>query len=222
MAGMKQLLFTLMLIFVVVSPVLAACQDVSSPSQQVAAENVGAATQGPMQSPAEVVISQDTKVQLRLMESVSSASNHKGDVVQLEVVSDVVTDGTVVIPAGTTAVAKITEARARSAKHSGWIDFSTPELMVGGRKIRLALDTAKDRSDERTEVFGTIGWMILGAPLVAIQIPFAVVSGVLYAIFGDGTEMHPEDKEHEQGEMFTYYTRRNARVKMATMRVSTP
>jgi len=115
MAGMKQIGFTLMLFVIVLSPLAAACQQGSEsstvllkfpvlesctpldPAQPVVAgAQVGASQASSARPPGtsmEILIPQDTKVELRLLEGLSTATDHKGYVAHFAVASDVVAKG---------------------------------------------------------------------------------------------------------------------------------
>lgn len=71
-------------------------------------------------SPADLTLASGTPVHLMLNKTISSATAHVGDVVELLVLEDVVVDGLPVIPSGATAVGIVTEVEAkRRLGHGG-------------------------------------------------------------------------------------------------------
>jgi hypothetical protein len=155
--------------------------------------------------PTEVVIPQDMRVELRLMEGLSTVTDHKGYVVHLEVASDLVADGIVVVPAGTPITVKLTRAGSR-------IEFSDPKLMVDGRKVRLSELNSQQRGELGAETGAAIGMVIFAAPLIAIQLPISAGYALVH-------RMRTADKPSEyvfmdKGETFTYYVRDRMRVKV--------
>ena len=235
MACMKQIGFTLMLFVIVLSPLAAACQQGSESSTvllklpvlescapldaaqpAVAGARVGASQASsarPLGTPMEVLIPQDTRVELRLLEGLSTATDHKGYVVHLAVVSNVVADGIVVVPAGTLTTAKLTR--------SGRLEFSAPEVKVSGRKIRLAKCPAKkraeDRAEERAETGLAIEMMIIEAPLLAVELPILAGRGVVHLLCDEHRREPVDVVTAEPGEIFTFYTRDYVRVKTADL-----
>ena len=118
---MKQLGFTVMLYVVVLSPLAAVC-NTSAQNHQVR-------------------IPKGTPVRLRLAEGLSTSTVHKGDAVHLELASDLGEGAMIVAPAGTQATATVTCSRPGRGKKPGAIDFSDPELILDGEKIRLVCIT---------------------------------------------------------------------------------
>jgi hypothetical protein len=73
---------------------------------------VEAATKAPS-SPSDVTLPNGTPIHLILGKTISSATAHVGDVVELRVVEEVVVDGLAVIPRGATAVGIVTEVETK-------------------------------------------------------------------------------------------------------------
>ncbi|HWE85464.1 MAG TPA: hypothetical protein VG267_11000 [Terracidiphilus sp.] len=153
------------------------------------------------------MIPQDTQVKLRLMEGLSTATDHKGYVVQLEVASDVVADGVVVAPAGMRTTVKITHA-------GSMIQFSDPKLMAGGCDLRLSEHTAAERGELGAEEGAAIGMAIVDAPLVAIQLPISAVWAAVHAARSNNKKIPKDYVTMEKGETFLYYVRNSTRAKV--------
>lgn len=167
-----------------------------------------AVAQGVNPAPIDVVVPQDMRVQLRLTEGLSTVTDHKGYVVHLEVVSDVMAEGVVVVPAGTPLTVRLTHAGSR-------IEFSEPKLMVGGQRIRLSTLNKSERDELGAERGSAIGIAIFASPLIAIQLPISAGYAVVDAL----RDAHKKAPKHyvfmDKGETFTYYTRDQMRVQVA-------
>jgi len=211
-----------MLFVVVLSPLAAVCQALPDDPPVIESESlwsaVGnpeigpsqAASSQPSMPPTDVLIPQDTQVQLRLLEGLSTVTDHKGYVVHLEVTSDVVAGGVVVVPAGTQTTVKITHAGGR-------LEFSDPRLTVGGRKVRLSKLTAAERGELGAEEGAAIGIAIFAAPIIAVELPIVAVWGVAHAVHG----RPGESKAHhyvfrEKGEILRYYVRSRTQVNISS------
>jgi hypothetical protein len=76
-------------------------------------------------SPSEITLRNGTPIHLKLGKTMSSATAHVGDVVDLQVVEEVIVDGVSVIPPGSTAIGLVTEAEPKKRMgHSGKLAFS--------------------------------------------------------------------------------------------------
>jgi hypothetical protein len=76
-------------------------------------------------SPNEFTLRNGTVIHLKLAKSISSATAHVGDVVELHVTEDVVVDGMLVVPEGAKAMALVTEAEPKKhLGHGGKLGFS--------------------------------------------------------------------------------------------------
>jgi hypothetical protein len=76
-------------------------------------------------SPSEITLRNGTPIHLKLGKTISSATAHVGDVVDLQVVEEVIVDGISVIPAGSTAIGLVSEAEPKKRMgHGGKLAFS--------------------------------------------------------------------------------------------------
>jgi len=76
-------------------------------------------------SPTEFTLRNGTPIHIKLGKTISSATAHVGDVVELRVVEEVKVDGISVIPAGAAATALVTEAEPKKRMgHGGKLAFS--------------------------------------------------------------------------------------------------
>ncbi|HEV1995414.1 MAG TPA: hypothetical protein VGR03_13875 [Candidatus Acidoferrum sp.] len=76
-------------------------------------------------SPSEFTLRNGTPIHLKLGKTLSSATAHVGDVVDLQVVEEVIVDGFSVIPQGTAAVGLVTDAEPKKRMgHGGKLAFS--------------------------------------------------------------------------------------------------
>jgi hypothetical protein len=76
-------------------------------------------------SPSEITLRNGTPIHLKLGKTISSATAHVGDIVDLTVVEEVIVDGLSVIPAGSTAIGLVSEAEPKKRMgHGGKLAFS--------------------------------------------------------------------------------------------------
>jgi hypothetical protein len=76
-------------------------------------------------SPAEITLRNGTPIHLKLGKTISSATAHVGDIVELQVMEEVIVDGLSVIPAGSTAIGLVSEAEPKKRMgHGGKLGFS--------------------------------------------------------------------------------------------------
>ena len=76
-------------------------------------------------SASEITLRNGTAIHLKLGKTISSATAHVGDIVDLTVVEEVVVDGISVIPAGSTAIGIVSEAEPKKRMgHGGRLAFS--------------------------------------------------------------------------------------------------
>jgi len=114
-----------------------------------------------------VTLPAQTLVKVALSKTVDSGSAQVGDKVIYRVTEDVMVDGRVVIPAGTTSVATVTEVTAAGRLGRDGrvlIDFGTV-LALDGTPIRLKVDeraTEKNRSLELAAGASMAGIILLG------------------------------------------------------------
>ncbi len=76
-------------------------------------------------SPSEITLRNGTPIHLKLGKTISSATAHVGDVVDLKVTEEIIVDGISVIPAGSTAIGLVSEAEPKKRMgHGGKLAFS--------------------------------------------------------------------------------------------------
>jgi hypothetical protein len=76
-------------------------------------------------NPSEFTLRNGTPIHLKLSKTMSSATAHVGDVVELQVAEEVIVDGLSVIPPGSAAIGLVTEAEPkRRMGHGGKLAFS--------------------------------------------------------------------------------------------------
>ena len=76
-------------------------------------------------SPSEITLRNGTPIHLKLGKTISSATAHVGDIVDLTVVEEVLVDGISVIPAGSTAIGLVSEAEPKKRMgRAGKLAFS--------------------------------------------------------------------------------------------------
>ncbi|HKV60440.1 MAG TPA: hypothetical protein VJO16_00885 [Candidatus Acidoferrum sp.] len=76
-------------------------------------------------SPFEITLHNGTPIHLKLGKTISSATAHVGDIVDLKVVEEVIVEGLSVIPAGSTAIGIVSEAEPKKRMgHGGKLAFS--------------------------------------------------------------------------------------------------
>ena len=76
-------------------------------------------------SPLEMTLRNGTPIHLKLGKTISSATAHVGDIVDLTVVEEVMVDGISVIPAGSTAIGLVSEAEPKKRMgHGGKLAFT--------------------------------------------------------------------------------------------------
>jgi hypothetical protein len=169
----------------------------------------------------KVWIPKGAKVQFRLMQGLNTATNHKGDIVRLELASDVVVGGTVVLPAGTQTTAKITCSRPGRGKESARIDFSDPELSsAAGEKIRLLPYNPSEVWEDGPGI--VLGLAIATPVIVAVGVAALPAAAVVHLV----RRHHKKPPEHhiavDPGMTFTYYTREKTPVNIDLPAGATP
>lgn len=115
----------------------------------------------------EVVIPEGTEVTVRLRTPMSSATNRVGDAVSLEVVNDVVVNGTVVIGSRAPGRGEITQAQSRrSFGRSGKLNFTIDVVQaVNGENVSLRATRERRGGDS----YGKAGVVtILAGPFGAL------------------------------------------------------
>jgi hypothetical protein len=90
-------------------------------------------------SPSELTLRNGTPIRMKLGKTISSATAHVGDVVDLRVVEDVMVDGLSVIPSGAAAIGLVTEAEPK-------------KRMGHGGKLALSINFVRLKDDEKAAV----------------------------------------------------------------------
>jgi hypothetical protein len=125
-----------------------ACHPVSTPAEaaesapaQAAQTDAPPAAVPPRDAPATpaILLEDGTPVHLVLSENLSSATSVTGDTVEFEVVDDIVVDGLVVVPHGSTAWATVTDAEhKRHLGRAGKLDLNIDKVrLADGEKALL-------------------------------------------------------------------------------------
>lgn len=85
------------------------------------------------------VLANNTPIRVRLSKTISSATAHVGDAVELEVVEDVIVDGVSVLPAGSQVSGLIAVAEAKKRfGHGGRLAFSiTSMTLADGEQVKV-------------------------------------------------------------------------------------
>jgi len=97
--------------------------------------SAGAVAQQPL------VLREGTDIRVATLDDLSSKTMREGDSVAMEVVDPVVVDGVTVIPAGTPAVAEISNRRGNGMLgRSGKLEISVREIVADGRSVPVRGD----------------------------------------------------------------------------------
>jgi hypothetical protein len=88
---------------------------------------------------ARFALANNTPIQVKLNKTISSATAHVGDAVELEVVEDVIVDGVTVLPAGSKVSGAIAEAEPKKRfGHGGKLAFNiTSMTLADGEQIKV-------------------------------------------------------------------------------------
>ena len=89
--------------------------------------------------PTAFALANNTPIRLKLNKTISSATAHVGDAVELEVVEDVIVDGVIVLSAGWKVNGAIAEAEAKKRfGHGGKLAFSiTSMTLADGEQVKV-------------------------------------------------------------------------------------
>ena len=90
-------------------------------------------------SPTEFTLRNGTPIHMKLGKTISSATAHVGDVLDLQVVEEVIVDGVSVIPAGATATGLVKEVEPR-------------RRLGHGGKLAFSIDSVRLKDDEKAAV----------------------------------------------------------------------
>jgi hypothetical protein len=99
----------------------------------------GGEAAGPAHAAGAFMLANNTPIRLKLNKTISSATAHAGDAIELEVVEDVTVDGVVVLPAGSKVSGAIAEAEAKKRfGHGGKLAFSITSItLADGEQIKV-------------------------------------------------------------------------------------
>jgi hypothetical protein len=99
----------------------------------------GSEVAGPAHTGGAFTLANNTPIRVKLNKTISSATAHVGDAVELEVVEDVTVDGITVLPAGSKVSGAIAEAEAKKRfGHGGKLAFSiTSMTLADGEQIKV-------------------------------------------------------------------------------------
>jgi hypothetical protein len=88
---------------------------------------------------AAFALANNTPIRVKLSKTISSATAHAGDAVELEVVEDVIVDGVTVLPAGSRVSGVIAEAEPKKRfGHGGKLAFSiTSMTLADGEQVKV-------------------------------------------------------------------------------------
>jgi hypothetical protein len=88
---------------------------------------------------AAFALANNTPIRVKLNKTISSATAHVGDAVELEVVEDVIVDGVTVLPEGSKVTGVIAEAEPKKRfGHGGKLAFSITSIMLAdGEQIKV-------------------------------------------------------------------------------------
>ena len=88
---------------------------------------------------AAFALANNTPIRVKLSKTISSATAHAGDAVELEVVEDVIVDGVTVLPAGSKVNGAIAEAEPKKRfGHGGKLAFSVTSMtLADGEQIKV-------------------------------------------------------------------------------------
>lgn len=117
--------------------------------------------------PVEVTVPAGTPVAVRLLDTASSHESVVGQTVSAEVVNDVTAGGEVAIPAGSTVIGRVTEARRPGIGGQALVavDFVSVELPSGETAPLSATVSAVGKSERGKDVATIIGGTAAGAIL---------------------------------------------------------
>jgi len=115
----------------------------------------------------EKTVPTGTRLDVQLLDTVSSASSSPGDTVRAQVNEDVVLDGKVVIPAGSTVSGTVAEARGLKViggRSRLRVEFNSVELPSGETPIRAGF--VREGKSETKKDAATIGGAAAGGAIL--------------------------------------------------------
>ena len=110
----------------------------------------------------QLLLTGGTPISMRLNREVSSADAHVGDFVEFEVTQDVVVNGVVVIPKGSTAQGKVTEAvPKRRMGRAGKLEIVLDYVRLGDNE-KASIRAVKDAKGKSRTTGMTVGIVATG------------------------------------------------------------
>ena len=149
-----------------------------------------------------VTISREIEIEFFLLESVSSSTAEKGQIVRLAVANDVSANGVVAIPKGTLAEGKVTHvSKGISGKHDGQITVeATSVLLSNGQRLRLRQYPPGE--DDCGDMGPCVVLAIVVAPVAIVALAvYAVISPIALADYIRNRK--PSPKVHPAGTQIT-------------------
>ena len=196
----------------ILCPLLAA-QEVAPPATPAPATATHSRT---------VRIKKDTPVTLRLEQIISSADAKVGDKVHFTLMGDLVADGQLIAPAGTSLFSTITFARPK-ADHWGRVVFSIPEIDFGhGKQLQLTDADPQLRKDNRELGVILLTMIILTSP---ISVPMylsnmAERSHQPQPAVKTGKKREPQEQIYQEGRQFHYFVQHTLKIHMDQLGIS--
>jgi hypothetical protein len=132
-------------------------------------------------SPSELLLPNGTQIHLRLGKTISSATSHVGDILELTVTEEVVVDGLSVIPSGATAVGIVSEAEPKKRMgHSGKLGLSINFVKLSDNEKAVVRSYQETKGPDSSN--GTVNPLASGKDVVFTQ-------GMEFSAYVDG-DMH--------------------------------
>jgi hypothetical protein len=164
-------------------------------------------------TPRPVSLPRDMHVTLRLEQSVSSANARKGEQVRFTLANDLIADGRIVAPTGSSCYAKIAQVRPRDARNSGVLKFNDPKFDLGlNLGAQQQVQFRRNPGTTPDEVEETVGFVVVALimlPIVLPLAPFIAIHNKHHA------KSKPQTTETEfiEGTNFDYFVRRTTIVR---------
>jgi hypothetical protein len=193
-----------------------------------------------------VRIPMDTLVTVRLEQRISSGDSHVGDRIRFSLVDDLVVDGYVVVPAGTSCYANITHvwrSRPKEPSRGGELAFSDPKLELGhGKTIHLIEYSYDERHLDEETYSLKHPKMFLAFIAEPFWAPYMLLENKIRKTKGEREwNKNPEYKEEKRkleevarknwvphdtvypvGRLFDYYVQREIDIRMDRLAISNP
>jgi hypothetical protein len=150
------------------------------------------ATDAPRPLPEFVTVPKDTKIKYQLLDSVSSATSKRGEIIRCIVAENVIVDGITVLPAGAIVSVIITKSKlAIPHKRDGNVDFRPANIEIGKNLKLLITDDVPESPELRKQFAHDRELEVLSAPL---WIPLLPLLALAFSE-GGGKPEKPEGKD---------------------------